>query len=105
DLRLNADPTVQYALGYSQTEHTWWRKDLTQQIDSTFQSPYNTYIVQGLPPGPISNPGRSALAAALNPAASNYLFFQSVAKDKGQARTYFCATLGCQTSGSGIAVQ
>jgi UPF0755 protein len=105
DLRLDADPTVQYAMGYSQAEHTWWRQGLSLQIDNSFDSPYNTYRVQGLPPGPISNPGLSALNAALNPAPSNYLFFQSVAKTGGRSRTYFCATLDCQTSGSGVPVQ
>jgi UPF0755 protein len=105
DMRLDADPTVQYALGYSQTEHTWWRKDLNQQLDSTFQSPYNTYIVQGLPPGPISNPGPSALYAALNPAPSSWLFFQVLTKDNVHSHTYFCATLDCQTTGAGVAVQ
>ncbi|MDB5057716.1 MAG: hypothetical protein JWO59_1188 [Chloroflexi bacterium] len=105
DNRLNADPTVQYAMGYSQSEHTWWRQGLDLQIDNTFDSPYNTYRVRGLPPGPISNPGLSALAAALDPAPSNYLFFQSVAKPGARSRTYFCVTLDCQTNGTGVPVQ
>jgi len=49
--------------------------------DTRIESPYNTYLHTGLPPGPISNPGRNALAAALSPAATDYLFF--VAKGDG----------------------
>jgi len=49
--------------------------------DTRIESPYNTYLHTGLPPGAISNPGRNALAAALSPAATDYLFF--VAKGDG----------------------
>ncbi len=80
--RLQADPTVQYALGYSAEEQTWWRKNLTFQ-DLQVASPYNTRVQLGLPPGPISNPGLSALRAAAQPDESaNYLYFvASCAKD------------------------
>jgi len=49
-----------------------------------FRSPYNTYRNAGLPPGPIGNPGRSALEAAMHPAQSNYLYF--VADSQGHHR-------------------
>ena len=38
-------------------------------------TPYNTYVIQGLPPGPIANPGRESIAAAMNPETTNLLFF------------------------------
>jgi UPF0755 protein len=63
---LGADPTVQYLLGYSEEQQTWWRNDLTQaELDT--DSPYNTRNRAGLPPGPISNPGLAALRAAARP--------------------------------------
>jgi UPF0755 protein len=65
-MRLDADPTVQYALGREQK--------LTHQ-DLLISSPYNTYLHQGLPPGPINNPGRSAILAALYPSKHDYLYF------------------------------
>ncbi len=73
--KLQADATVQYALGYSQIERTWWRKDLTF-TDLRVNSPYNTREYAGLPPGPICNPGFDALLAAAQPDESaNYLYF------------------------------
>ena len=71
---LQADPTVQYALGYQAAAETWWKVPLTAD-DLQVNSPYNTYLYGGLPPGPISNPGLAALQAVANPAAVEYLFF------------------------------
>ncbi len=62
---LQADPTVQYALGK--------RKRLSYQ-DYALQSPYNTYIIKGLPPTPIGNPSITAIRAVLNPASHNYIY-------------------------------
>lgn len=70
---LEADPTVKYAL--KKPKRRLLRRDLT--IDS----PYNTYLHPGLPPGPICNPGGAAILAALYPADTNYLYF--VAKGDG----------------------
>jgi UPF0755 protein len=64
---LQADPTVQYALGHHVGRVLY--KDLT--IDS----PYNTYVYKGLPPGPVASPGVASLAAAANPANVPYLYF------------------------------
>lgn len=66
-MRLEADPTVQYALG----RHT--ARVLYRDLD--VDSPYNTYRRTGLPPGPIGSPGAPSLAAAVNPAQVPYLFF------------------------------
>ncbi|HJQ12114.1 MAG TPA: endolytic transglycosylase MltG [Gemmatimonadaceae bacterium] len=64
---LQADPTVQYALGHHVGRVLY--KDLT--IDS----PYNTYVHKGLPPGPVASPGVASLVAAANPANVQYLYF------------------------------
>ena len=48
------------------------------------QSPYNTYIHEGLPPGPISNPGFTALSAACNPANTDYFYFRLIDPDTGK---------------------
>ncbi|HNW44343.1 MAG TPA: endolytic transglycosylase MltG [Elusimicrobiales bacterium] len=71
---LEADPTTQYALGY-------WKKGITYK-DLKVKSPYNTYVVGGLPPGPICSPGRSSVEAALAPANFDALYF--VADRKGK---------------------
>ncbi|MHB1389795.1 MAG: endolytic transglycosylase MltG [Thermoleophilia bacterium] len=66
-MKLEVDATVQYAIGY-------WKQDLTQK-DLETDSPYNTRLYGGLPPGPICNPGIESIRAALEPAAVNYLFY------------------------------
>jgi UPF0755 protein len=67
---LQCDPTVIYAL----TMVSQYRGSLTL-ADLRFDSPYNTYVKAGLPPGPIANPGYASLLAAIQPASTNYLFF------------------------------
>ncbi|MEZ4517821.1 MAG: endolytic transglycosylase MltG [Chloroflexota bacterium] len=71
---LQADPTVQYALGYQADTQSWWKSPLAL-ADLEIDSPYNTYQNNGLPPGPISNPSRASLEAVANPAVTDYLFF------------------------------
>lgn len=72
---LQADPTVQYAMGYQTDTDQWWKTPVTLEEYSEVNSPYNTYLNPGLPPGPIANPGASAINAALQPEQSPYLFF------------------------------
>lgn len=73
-MRLEADPTVQFALGF-------WKSRLTYDDYRLTKSPYNTYLNSGLPPGPICSPGWDAVKAALWPANSTALFF--LATDDG----------------------
>jgi UPF0755 protein len=75
-MKLQTDPTVQYALGYNAAQGTWWTNPISEN-DLQFDSPYNTYLYPGLPPGPISNPGLAALSAVANPAQTTYYFFQA----------------------------
>jgi UPF0755 protein len=67
--RLQIDATVLYAKGV-------WQSTVTTQ-DRMIQSPYNTYLHTGLPPGPIANPGLKAIDAALQPAQTQYFFYLS----------------------------
>lgn len=66
--RLEADPTVQYALGFNLRENRYWKKGLTYS-DLKTKSPYNTYRNAGLPPGPICNPSKESVLGVLNPQA------------------------------------
>ena len=76
NIRLEADPTVQYALGYDPLGKSWWTNPLSAQ-DLQVASPFNTYVNAGLPPGPIDNPGQSSLQAVASPADTPYLFFRA----------------------------
>lgn len=75
-MKLEADPTVQYALGYNALQNTWWTNPLSA-ADLQFDSPFNTYVYGGLPPAPISNPGMDALNAVAYPAETPYYFFRA----------------------------
>lgn len=74
---LQADPTVQYALGYQPDTGEWWLRPLPVEALTEVDSPYNTYLHPGLPPGPICNPSLASMQAVLNPADTDYLFFLS----------------------------
>ncbi|WP_340085304.1 endolytic transglycosylase MltG [Siminovitchia sp. FSL H7-0308] len=82
DMPLQTDPTVLYALG----EH----KERTMYKDLEVDSPYNTYKVKGLPPGPIANAGEASIKAALNPAESQYLYFLA---EYGTGEVHYSKTL------------
>ena len=79
--KLDADPTVLYALGNPHRALT--TKDLK------FDSSYNTYIYRGLPPAPICNPGLASILAALRPAESSHLYFVAI----GDGKHHFSNTL------------
>jgi UPF0755 protein len=69
-MKLQSCSTVLYAIGSV--------KNKLSIEDTKFNSPYNTYIHSGLPPGPISNPGMKSINAAINPSNTDYLFFVSI---------------------------
>jgi UPF0755 protein len=81
-MNLQTDPTIQYALGYNTAQGTWWTNPLSMD-DLKIDSPYNTYIYPGLPPGPISNPGLAALEAVAHPTDSIYYYFQAKCDGSG----------------------
>lgn len=85
---LNADPTVQYALGHQPNEETWWKRPLLLE-DLEVDSPYNTYEHPGLPPGPICNPGLAAIRAAVTAPPTDYYYFVS----RGDGTHVFAETL------------
>ncbi len=87
-MALQIDAAVQYALGYQNDAKSWWKKDLTFE-DLKINSPYNTYKISGLPPTAISNPGLSAIEAALAPSKTDYLYYYS---DK-QGHLHFATTI------------
>ena len=70
-MRLQSDPTVIYGIvgGKGKLDHPITRSELDAS------TPYNTYTIDGLPPGPIANPGKAAIEAVLDPAKANYLYF------------------------------
>ena len=72
-MRLQIDATVEYALGVHKTQ--------LLDSDLAVNSPYNTYKIAGLPPGPIASPGRASLAAALNPTPGTWLYYVLISAD------------------------
>lgn len=88
-MELGADPTVQYVLG---TPEDWWpvlAPDAPTLPEA--DSPYNTYLYGGLPPGPICSPSKASIQAVLYPDENNYLYF--VAKNDGSGEHVFAETL------------
>ncbi|MCY4017843.1 MAG: endolytic transglycosylase MltG [Chloroflexi bacterium] len=74
NMKLEADPTVQYGL---QGNRDGWWPNITRADYRQVVSPYNTYLYGGLPPGPIASPGLSAIQAAIYPAESNFFYFRA----------------------------
>lgn len=83
-MKLDADPTIQYALG-QQADGSWWKYPLTA-ADLELDSPYNTYLATGLPPTPISNPGLASLQAVAEPDQTPYLYFRAACDGSGRHR-------------------
>ncbi|MDF1498914.1 MAG: endolytic transglycosylase MltG [Anaerolineales bacterium] len=88
-LKLETDPSVQFALGL-QPSGSWWKTNLTAQ-DLQIDNPYNTYLYPGLPPGPIANPGLASLQAVAAPLETDELYFRALCDGSGRhafARTF-----------------
>jgi UPF0755 protein len=83
DIRLQTDPTVQYALGFQSATQTWWKSPLSLD-DLTVNSPYNTYTTLGLPPTPICSPDLGSLRAVAFPAETPYYFFRAACDGSGR---------------------
>ncbi len=82
-MKLETDPTVQYAIGYNHTQGSWWTNPLSL-ADLETNSPYNTYLYAGLPPGPICSPGINALRAVAFPAQTPYFYFRATCDGSGR---------------------
>ncbi|MCL1814944.1 MAG: endolytic transglycosylase MltG [Treponema sp.] len=88
NMSLESCATVQYVITEIQGKP---HPHVLYYADIEIKDPYNTYVYPGLPPGPISFPGRVALSAAFHPAQTDYLFFRLV--DEAAGRHYFSKTL------------
>ncbi|RPI92450.1 MAG: endolytic transglycosylase MltG [Chloroflexi bacterium] len=81
-MKLDADPTVQYAIGYNLLQQTWWTNPLNL-LDLEINSVYNTYRYEGLPPTPIANPSLDALRAVAFPTETTYYYFRAKCDESG----------------------
>ena len=80
---LDADPTVQYAIGNMRNPETWWMR-LTREDYRGVQSPYNTYLYRGLPPTPICSPGLASIMAAIYPERTDFAYFRACPSSGGR---------------------
>ena len=81
-MKLQLDTTVLYAMSLAHKSG----------FSTTFASPYNTYAHANLPPGPIDNPGNTAIQAALRPAHGNLLYFLTINSRSGKTLFFSTAT-------------
>jgi len=82
-MKLETDPTVQYALGYNSVQNSWWTNPLTFS-DLEVDSPYNTYRYPDSPPTPIATPSLAALQAVAFPADTPYYYFRAACDNSGK---------------------
>ncbi len=90
EIGLAADPTVQFAVATPESvaKFGWWKQELTL-TDLKSRSAYNTYVHEGLPPGPIASPGLEAIVATVRPERTDFLYFVA----KGDGTHAFARTL------------
>lgn len=89
-MKFDSDPTVQYAVGYNINQATWWTNPLSIH-DLRFDSPFNTYLYNGLPPHAICNPSLNAIKAVAFASESPYYYFRAKCDGSGYhnfAKTY-----------------
>ena len=79
-IKLDADPTTQYAIGNTR-DGNWWT--LLTQADYRLNHEYNTYVFTGLPPGPIANPSISSIRAVIYPSDTPYFYFRAACDGSG----------------------
>ena len=79
---LQSDPTVQYAIAIDLEDPIWWKSPL-ESTDLLIDSPYNTYLNDGLPPSPICNPDLNSLLAIAFPKRTNFLYFRASCDESG----------------------
>ena len=84
-MKLQTDPTVIYGIW---TKTGTWNRNISRQ-DLTTPTPYNTYVIPGLPPGPIANPGLDTIQSVIRPAQTQFLYFVA----KGDGTHAFAETL------------
>ena len=82
-MKLEANSTVQYALGFDREHNTWWTNPLSFE-HLKIDSGYNTYRYPDIPPGPIANPGLTALRAVAFPAQTPYYYFRAACDNSGR---------------------
>jgi UPF0755 protein len=85
--KLDADPTVQYQMATNRQDGIWWPQLVVSDYTNVV-GPYNTYLNNGLPPGPIVNPAVRSIRAVLFPADTNYIYFQ-LSCDGGGKHEFF----------------
>ena len=83
---LQSSVTVCYAIDFDRQTDKWQ----ACEVNAEFDSPYNTYLHKGLPPGPIENPGEKVVKAVLNPIETDYLYFVA---DTKTGEVFFAKTL------------
>ncbi len=81
-MKFDSDPTVQYAVGYNINQATWWTNPLSLN-DLQFDSPFNTYLYNGLPPHAICNPSLNAIKAVAFASESPYYYFRAKCDGSG----------------------
>ena len=75
-MKLESDPTAQYAIGYDPGSQSWWKMPLTG-ADVMINSAYNTYVINGFPPGPICSPETAIFEAVAHPEQTDYYYFRA----------------------------
>lgn len=75
-MKLESDPTAQYAIGYDKSSNSWWKMPLTG-ADVSINSAYNTYVINGFPPGPICSPDAAIYKSVAYPEQTDYYYFRA----------------------------
>ena len=75
-MKFESDPTAQYAIGWDPVSGSWWKNPLTA-ADVSINSAYNTYVINGFPPGPICSSAVSIFEAVAEPEQTGYYYFRA----------------------------